>query len=1118
VSWERLFTTSLEHAVGKERASLAPVHHAGLFSPEYRALIPPKLAVRDALNLDEVIRSGGEGFDLWEPHARLGDAYYRLQLYGERERSLDEIMPFLENLSLRVIDQIPFRLEAGPRRLFIRSFSVMPAAAEVSDLMPRKAPLLEALHALLSGWVENDALNGLLLLTGLSWREIDVFRAYRNYYFQLGSRFGRFRFHRALLSNSRVAQLLFRYFESRFEPDGRWADADQREEEALSPVRLELASALDEVADVNEDRILRDLFNVIDATLRTDFYRPKAPEDHAVALKISSLGVINMPSPRPLFEIYVHSRLMEGIHLRGAKVARGGIRWSDRPDDFRSEILDLMQTQMIKNALIVPLGAKGGFVLSSTVKDPEERNLLARQAYATLIRGLLNLTDNLVGTAVEPPPAVVAYDDADPYLVVAADKGTARLSDSANGIAAEYGFWLSDAFASGGSHGYHHKQLGITARGAWECVRRHFREAGQDIETRPFTVVGIGSMDGDVFGNGMLLSEHIRLLGAFGSSHIFLDPNPDPAVSHRERKRLYDLSGSSWSDYDRRLISPGGGVYSRDAKDIPLSPEVRAWLGVRHASMDGEGLIRLLLAAPVDLLWLGGIGTYVKAASETNEDVADRVNDPVRVDAAQIRAKVVGEGANLGFTQKARIEYALAGGRINTDAVDNSGGVDLSDHEVNLKILMELLRHRGVIAGREERDRWLPEITREVVGAVLANNYGQSLCVSLDRERCRRDVEAFLDVADWLVNAGLLDRSVESFPPRKEVLARSGLELARPELAVLMAYAKLALKRALLDSDSFLAEPWTFGILAAYFPIPIRERFGAFLPEHSLAREITATMICNTVIGQAGVGFLGWAEELEPIQLVRAVGTYLLFDRVIDGGDLRKKLYALDGRVPAGRPYAALLQLEDLLACCCRWALQEGGRLAPDGGVDAWRSDLKAYLAYQAQNLPEADLAEYERRMAELAELGFGSGEARLVAFADRLGEFPALADLAGRTGRTLAAVAGLNDAVAGYLGLRRLITLLLDVKPRDRWERRTRSALLDRFRSAPVTLSAALLRIGCLEPKAFFSTPALQPKLAAFQRLERDLTETAATSLIPFAALAAALETLREACGGYGH
>jgi glutamate dehydrogenase len=1118
MSWEQRFTALLDRAAAAAGSRLTTYPHTDFFSPDYRALVPPELAVRDALSLDTLLRDGGERFDLWEPHPELGDGCYRVQLYSDRPLPLDAIIPLLNHLNLRVVDQITFRMAAGEMWLYLRSFAVHPATAETQDLLAVKAPLLDALEALLAGWVENDGLNTILPATGLNWREIDVFRAYRNYYFQLGSRFGRFRFHQALLANPGVAALLFRYFEARFQPGGGFHDPARREEETLTPLRQALGAALERVADPAEDRILRDLFNLIDSTLRTDFYQPKPPAGHAIALKIGSLGVLNMPTPRPWAEIYVHSKLMEGIHLRGARVARGGIRWSDRPDDFRSEILGLMQTQMVKNTLIVPLGAKGGFVLNSPAADPDERSRLARAAYGTFIRGLLNLTDNRAGSDTVPPPEVIAYDDPDPYLVVAADKGTARLSDTANDIAREYGFWLGDAFASGGTHGYHHKQLGITARGAWVCVHRHFREAGQDIEASPFTVVGVGSMDGDVFGNGMLLSGNIRLLGAFGGSHIFLDPNPDPALSFRERKRLFDLPGSTWDDYDRNLVSAGGGVFPRDAKDIPLSPEVRAWLGVRHTSTDGEGLIRLLLAAPADLLWLGGIGTYVKATEEDHGDAADRSNDTVRVDALQIRAKAVGEGANLGFTQKARVEYALAGGRIDTDAVDNSGGVDLSDHEVNLKILMAQLLRDGAIAGEEERNRWLADLAPDVVAAVLANNDAQSLCLSLDRDRCFRDVEPFLDVADRLENAGLLDRAVEDFPTRKEVLARPGLALARPELAVLMAYAKLALKRALLDGDGFLTEPWTHAILAGYFPPAIRERFGAHLARHSLAREITATRFCNDIVEHAGAGFLAWVDELEPAALVGAVTAYGYFDRIVGGAALRRKLHALDGLMAPGQQYALLLQLEDLLAAFCHWALQADRIPVPEESqVDAGRAALQAYIAHRSQGLPERERAGHEQRLAEFGSAGLAPEEARLLALAPWLQDFPALAELAALTGHGIAAITDLVEAVAEPLGVRRLTALLDGVKPRDRWERRAREALLERFRAAPIGLAEAMLRNGDREPGAFLAAPKLQARLSRLRRLERELTDTAAKNLAPFAALGAALEGLREAGGWQG-
>ncbi|MBP1150935.1 NAD-glutamate dehydrogenase domain-containing protein [Methylocaldum sp. RMAD-M] len=1112
--WERSFRIFLDQAAREFHQTAPSFPYEQAFSAEYRALVPPQLATRDAFKVEQVIRTGREAVDLWEPDRQLGDPFHRLQLYGLRERSLDEIIPILQDLNLRVVDQVQFRGEIGSQRIYIRSFSVKPAADGFDSLIPVKEPLLEAFMALLTARADNDALNGLLLLTGLSWKEIDVFRAYRNYYFQLGSRFGRFRFHQALLNNPKTALLLFHYFESRFKPDRRWIDLARREDEAMLPIRMELGSSLNEVEDSNEDRILRDLFNLIDATLRTNFYRRMDQPDHFVAFKISSLGIINMPAPRPLFEIYVHSALMEGIHLRGAKVARGGIRWSDRPDDFRSEILDLMQTQMIKNSLIVPHGAKGGFIVKQTARDPADRERLVQEAYSTLIRGLLDLTDNLQGTVVSGPSDVVPHDDADPYLVVAADKGTARLSDRANMIASEYGFWLGDAFASGGSHGYHHKKLGITARGAWECVKRHFRELGQDIDTQPFTVIGIGSMDGDVFGNGMLLSDRICLRAAFSANHIFLDPSPDPAQSYRERKRLFDLPYSSWDNYDRGLISPGGGVFRRDAKDIPLSPDVREWLGVHHATVDGEELIRLMLTAPVDLLWLGGIGTYVKASTETNEDVGDKVNDSTRVDANQVKAKVVGEGANLGFTQLARVEYARSGGRIDTDAVNNSGGVDLSDHEVNLKILMTLLQHKGLIVDREERDRWLAEVKDDVCRSVLANNYWQSLCLSLDHQRCLQDAEPFLEAAARLINAGLLDPAVESFPSRKDIAARSQQALTRPELAVLMAYAKLALKRAFFDNPEFLSASWAGDCLAGYFPAAVRERFAEALDEHSLAMEITATVICNTLINQAGAGFLVWVDELEPSLLNQAVRAYLLFDRVLDGRTLRYKICALDDRIAAARQLELLLRLESLLNSFCLWALQKGKALHPSPeSVALWRTDLAQHLAYLAESLATSELPDYEQRISDSEALGFTVEEARLMALMERLHNFPALVDLTARTGEPLSKVAELNDAVADYLDLRRLIPRLGDVKPRNRWERRVQTALLERLKSGSVRFSLAMLRAGLRDPAAFFAGPRLQQRLAKLRRFGRELNESTEVSLIPFTALVTALDALREAC-----
>lgn len=1110
MSWDLEFREATREAsIGAEPASGLP--DPVIFPAEYRAIVPPALAVRDARRLRDLLQSGRDQFDFWEPRPELGDGQFRLQYYGDPVRSLDELMPLLANLGLRISDQVAFRLSSDSRRLCLRSFAIQPA--ESIDLLAIRAPLIEAIEALLDGVVENDELNGLLPLTGLSWREIDIFRAYRNYSFQLGSRFDRVRFHRVLLGHPELARLLFRYFEARFRPDERWQTAQQREDVALTPLRAELATALDRVQDNHADRLLRDLFNLIDSTLRTDFYRPKTAAEHFIALKFSGLGVISSPAPKPLFEVYVHARWMEGIHLRGARVARGGIRWSDRPDDFRSEILGLMQTQMVKNALIVPLGAKGGYVLhpqGATAESPMQRS---RRAYATLIRGLLNLTDNRRGEALEPPPAVVAYDPPDPYLVVAADKGTAGFSDLANQIAAEYDFWLGDAFASGGSSGYHHKRLGITARGAWICVRHHCREAGLAGEDQPYTVVGVGSMDGDVFGNGMLLSDRIQLIGAFGSHSIFLDPNPDPVLALAERRRLFESGRGGWEHYDRRRLSPGGGVFPRTARDIALSPEVRARLGTHLASIDGEGLIRLLLKASVDLLWFGGVGTYVKATDESDESIADRANDNVRITAAQVRARIVGEGANLAFTQQGRVEFALAGGRINTDAIDNSAGVDLSDHEVNLKILLSEASRGGTL-GEAERDRLLHDSTSAVVAAVLADSASQALCLSLERERCRQQrTHVLLDVADRLSAAGLLDRAMTRFPARREVLGRGQTGLTRPELAVLMAQSKLALKRALLARSEFLSADWIIAELAEYFPAPVRAACGDGLPRHGLAAEIAATRICNQIVDHAGSGFLALTDELDPLQLFRATTAYLWFDRVIDGPALRRSLIRPGDLSIDPSTYPLLVQWEDILIAGCDWALAEGRDLLPTADAIAeGRAALGEFLAYESRRITEAQQTEFSVRAAALEARGLAREQATRLLSAERLAAFPAIAMLAAETHATVTVTATCHDGLLDFLELLQPAALLAAVKPRDRWERRAQIALSRRLRAVLTGLVRAWLRSGLDAPEALFAGPVVQQRLQRLRRTQRELTAANAASLLPFVVLVTHLEELREA------
>lgn len=1042
------------------------------FPASYRRAVSPPQALKD-LQFIEI--HAGEGVDLW-----LDERQPVLRFYSGKPSYLDEWLPPLRNLGLRVIDQCSFQVRAPQGPVYLRCFQVE-APGGIERLAAAREIVLGLLTAQLAEQVEDDRLNGLALVAGLDWRQIDVLRGYRNYYLQLGNRDSRERFHQALLDHPEAARLLCAYFRTRFDPDLSWPDLNAREEEGLLPLRLKLQEVLAEVEDLQTDRLLRRLFNLIDATVRTNFFLPGA-EDR-LALKFSGLGVIEMPTPRPLFEIYVHGPAVEAVHLRGSRVARGGIRWSDRADDFRTEIWELMRTQMLKNALIVPQGAKGGFIVKRG--DPS-------QAYVTFMRALLDLTDNLANGRVVHPPRVVCYDGDDYYLVVAADKGTARLSDTANRAAAEYRFWLKDAFASGGSSGYDHKRLGITAKGAWECAKRHFRELGRDLDRELITVVGIGSMDGDVFGNGMLLSQRIKLLAAFSGKHIFLDPDPDPEVSYRERLRLFEQV-ADWDHYNRSLISQGGGVWPRAAKEIPLSPQVRRWLGIRQTVLDGEQLIRHILTAEADLLWLGGIGTYIKASAEKNEAVGDPANDGVRVDACQLKVQVVAEGANLSFTQKGRVEYALKGGKINLDAIDNSGGVDLSDHEVNLKILLYRLEQTGKL-NRKPAD-WLARLEGEVVRQVLAHNASQALCLSLELERCRRDVLPFLAVADRLENAGLLDRQAEDFPSREAVLARSQIGLTRPELAVLLSHAKMQFKQVLLARPDFLDQDFFQPYLQGYFPAILVERYGEAIADHPLAREITATALGNFLLDRAGATFLTWVEEIDSPLLEHAVGLYLTFDAILGGQALRAELLAREGELASGQMLGLLLRIEEALALCCRWFLERGRRLDPEASLVSRAQEwLQIYLHHLATSVDEQEFA------CLLAQ-GLPESLVQLLVRLGSLREFPVLVELSLQLDRDFAEVARAFRRVAEELGLPGWLDLLAKIPARSEWESRLKNTLRERLQSACASLTHRLAKDG-KTIDALLKCPSCLQKFSRFQRLGREIERCPPADLLPLAEL----------------
>jgi glutamate dehydrogenase len=855
-----------------------------------------------------------------------------LKLFSPTPLELVETLRTLEHLGLVVRDEVsvPLVLPEG-RRAFLQRLQVE-AAPEAIERLPALEPyLLDALRALAEGRTTNDPLNGLLLAEGLRWRDISVLRALRNYLLQIRPQYTADTLTAVLLRNSGVAAALFRLFAARFDPDAGEDRAGrlQAAEEALTRASAGVSSVL-------HDEILQAFENVVRSLVRTNFYQQ--PERPVLSLKIDCHQVHGLPTPRPLFEIYVHSPLLEGVHLRGGRVARGGIRWSDRPDDFRSEILGLMKTQTLKNAIIVPIGSKGGFVLKGAAGMRAGGDTALTDRYREFIAGLLDVTDNRVGDTIAHPPSVVRYDDDDPYLVVAADKGTAHLSDTANQVSGQYGFWLGDAFASGGSNGYDHKREGITARGAWASVEHHFRLLGIDPASQPFTVVGLGDMSGDVFGNGLLRSRMAKLVGAFNHQHVFLDPDPDPEASFTERERLFRLPRSTWADYDPAAMGPGGGVFDRQARTIPLSPQARTLLGVTAETASGEEVVRRLLCAKVDLLYNGGIGTYVRASDEDPSSVADRANDRVRVVAADLGARVVGEGGNLGLTDRARIEYWAGGGLINTDAVDNSAGVSMSDHEVNIKILLDLLLREGQVAGATERSALLASMTDEVSRLVLDDNVRQARALTIDSRRSTEAYDEFLSVIDHLVSSGAVETG-SGLPGREQLAAADRSRgFPRPVLAAMMSMVKNWGFVELLKSpvvDGPLGEPF----LRRYFPQVIRERFAGSLASHPLRREIVATAIVNHVVNHAGIAFLPRLMAATGQDAGTIVEAYLAAEGASEVEAVRGRV--LDARGEVEREHALLLQIEEGLGRATL-DLLETGTLPVQGALEAVRAALAA--------------------------------------------------------------------------------------------------------------------------------------------------------------------------------
>jgi glutamate dehydrogenase len=1048
-SWADDLREALVEELGEERGGTLFRRYRDAFPTAYRADWVARSALADIRRVESLDETRDLAISLYRPlEAPEGTLRAKLFKLGS-PIALSDMLPLFENMGVKVADERPYRLNrADAERAWIYDFGLTHAGEDELDADGVREAFQDAFLRAWLGEVENDAYNRLVLQAALTWREVVVLRAIGRYLRQAGTRFSDRYVESSVVEHPEIARLLIALFKSRFDP--RRGDRDDAED-----VAARIAEKIDAVESLEQDQILRTFLDVVQAMLRTNYFQPDDAGETKpyLSFKLDPSRLAWLPLPRPRFEIFVYSPRTEGVHLRGGKVARGGIRWSDRREDFRTEVLGLMKAQMVKNAVIVPVGAKGGFVRKRSDDEVVD-------CYRTFIRGLLDLTDNIVDGEIAPPAEVVRFDEDDAYLVVAADKGTAKFSDIANGISGEYGFWLGDAFASGGATGYDHKEMGITARGGWESVKRHFRELGHDVQEQDFTVVGIGDMSGDVFGNGMLLSRHIRLIGAFNHRHIFIDPDPDPETSFEERRRLFELPGTSWSDYDTERISEGGGVYPRTAKSIPLSPQARAALEVDDEKLRPNDVIRALLRASVDLLWNGGIGTYVKASGESHAAAGDKANDGVRISADELRCRVIGEGGNLGLTQRARIEYALAGGRINTDAIDNSGGVDCSDREVNIKILLDAAVASGDLTMRQRNDL-LTQMTDSVAELVLRDNYEQTETLSLSEAQAAGMIDVHGRFLRRLEQTHKLDRELEALPTDEELAERKRdhVGLTRPELATLLAYSKIHLYGALLESD-VPEDPHLSAELERYFPDPLPERFGERMLKHRLRREITATQIVNNMLHGGGTTYAFRLHEESGAPAAEIARAYAVARDIFRMRPQWAEIEALDNRVSAEVQIGMLLEGRRLIERGSRWLLRNLDRpiaIAPA----VRRFEPGAAKLYEAvpRLLEPGDAEPIVRRAAELREAGVPDAVAVRVSSLGTMFAVFDIVEVAEQSGLGVESVAAVHFQLGNRLQLHWLRDRIVELPRDDRWRALARAALRDDLYGLHRALTAEVLR-----------------------------------------------------------
>lgn len=1039
-TWEDKLQATLLESTGEVRGNELNRKYSQAFARSYKDQVLPSAAVVDIEKLELLSDENQLEMLFYRPQEEAASNLVRLSLYHKDVPiHLSDVMPMLENFGLRVIGETPYEVKMADGKVnWIMDFSMLLSSEQTDDFDKVSARFQNALTAVWHNQLENDGFNRLVLMGGLTGREASILRAYAKYMRQVGVTFSQNYIESTLANYPAIASQIVKLFDKKFSVSSAGTA------KALDKLTGLIYEALENVANLDDDRIIRLYVDMINATLRTNYYQTdeKGQFKPYISFKVKPSLIPDMPLPLPAYEIFVYSPRVEGVHLRGGKVARGGLRWSDRREDFRTEVLGLVKAQQVKNTVIVPVGSKGGFVCKQL---PTERDAFfkeGQECYKTFIRGLLDITDNIVRGDIVPPANVTRHDEDDPYLVVAADKGTATFSDIANGISQEYNFWLGDAFASGGSIGYDHKKMGITARGAWESVKRHFREMGIDCQSTDFTAIGIGDMAGDVFGNGMLLSKHTRLQAAFNHLHIFVDPDPDAAKSYKERQRLFELPRSSWEDYNSKLISKGGGIFSRAAKSISLTPEMKKMLGTKKASLTPTELIKALLKMPVDLLWNGGIGTYIKASKESHADVGDRANDGLRIDGAELGAKIFGEGGNLGATQLGRIEFASKGGRINTDFIDNVGGVACSDNEVNIKILLNSLVTEGDLT-QKQRDELLYSMTEEVSDLVLTDCYRQAHTISITQSTGGATLKEKVRFIQALEKEGKLDRAIEFLPTDEELAERSAAnkDLTRPELSVLVSYSKMVLKESLV-AEEITENPYYRQLLVNSFPVPLRERFGSAMDNHPLRKEIIATKLANNIVNDMGLNFMVRMHEETGATDTEIALCYSIASEIFQLHDSWEEIEALDNKIDADVQTNMLFQLRRNVRRATRWFLRHRNKaLTVEQTIELFRPCFKDLTKNLYSYMVDAESKLLRQQAETLTSKGVPEAIAMRITSLSSIFSVMDLAEVAQSTKRSHALVSSTYFKLGAQMGLHWFLDQITAQPVTNHWQALARAS-----------------------------------------------------------------------------